>query len=46
MMKQQTDDIEKIRKVALQSKVNVISGVEFRGSMGDTSGILSNLNEL
>ena len=46
MMRTPVDDYEKIKKIAQKSKVNMIGSVDFCGSKGDTSGILSNLNEL
>ena len=46
MMRDTADEFEKIKKIALKSKVNMIGSVDFRGSKGNTSDILSNLNEL
>lgn len=42
----QMDDYEKVKKVALKSKANLIGAVDFRSTHGDTSAVLSNLNEL
>ena len=46
MMRDEADEFEKIKKIALKSKVNMIGSVDFCGSKGNTSDILSNLNEL
>ena len=46
MMRDEAHEFEKIKKIAQKSKVNMIGSVDFCGSKGNTSDILSNLNEL
>ena len=46
MSKKPIDVSEKIKQIALKSKMNVIDSIEFRSGSGDVSGILGNMKDL